>query len=70
MASRATGVLASDIARCYGKLYVPDSMQFGCIADECIHCARRTAPFGDRVVLTDPPNEAPCPIRIDDGGGE
>lgn len=56
-------ILPADVARCDGKRYAPPTLDWGCIAKECMDCVRRIAPYGSRNVLMEPPRETPCPMR-------
>lgn len=62
--------LPRDIARCPGEMYVPPTMYFACLPDECMRCARRIAGIGDYmhgadVVWMVPPGKTPCPERLE-----
>lgn len=54
-------MLPYDVARCVGKGAGPSGHQ---TIAECVNCQRRTAPWGGYQVVTDPPKEVPCPMRI------
>ena len=59
--------LADDVSRCAGRMEWGSGAKW--IAD-CEHCARRTAPKGERIVWMTAPDQTPCPMRIDDGSEE
>ncbi|HYF37577.1 MAG TPA: hypothetical protein VD994_19905 [Prosthecobacter sp.] len=63
-------MLPADVARCPGEMYVPPTMDFACMADECMGCARRTEGVRDymagaSVTWMTPPGKVPCPERLE-----
>lgn len=53
--------LPFDYSRCNGKPAGPQGLN---VAPECLTCARRLAPWGDRQSVMEPSKETPCPNRI------
>jgi len=56
-----TRILPSTEKRCIGHT-VGETYQ---LRLECMNCLRRTAPRAEVQVMTEPPAEHPCPLRID-----
>lgn len=62
--------LPRDIARCPGEMYVAPAMDFACLPDECMRCARRIQGIADYMSGADvtwmtPTGETPCPDRLE-----
>jgi hypothetical protein len=63
-------LLPNDVARCPGEMYVPMTMDFACLPDQCVDCARRIEGIRDYigaapVVWMTPPGKVPCPMRLE-----
>lgn len=63
-------MLPAEIARCPGEMYVPPTLDFACLPDECLHCARRIEGIADymsgaKVVWMLPPGTTPCSERLE-----
>lgn len=63
-------MLPPNVPRCPGEMYVPMTLDFACLPDECLGCARRTEGVRDymagaQVEWMTPPGKVPCPDRLE-----
>jgi hypothetical protein len=63
-------MLPPTVARCPGEMYVPPTMEFACLPDECMGCARRMEGIRDymsgaAVEWMTPAGKTPCPDRLE-----